>query len=58
MLKHEVILGHSWDIASHMGADGLGVLVRREVVVIGSDYDLMFRSQKQVSLMHQSTYYC
>ena len=41
-----------------MRADGLGVPVKSEVVMIGPDYDLMFCSQKQVSPMCQSTYYC
>jgi hypothetical protein len=50
-------LSHSWDILSHAGADGLGVLVECKVVMIGPDYDLVFRSQKQVPPMHQSTYY-
>ena len=41
-----------------MGADGLGVPVKCEVVVIGPDYNPMFCSQEQVSPMRQSTYYC
>ena len=58
VLKHKVVFGHLQDIVSHMEADGLGVLVKCEVVVIGPDYNLMFHSQKQVSPMRQSTYYC
>ena len=51
MFEHEVIFGHTRNIACHPGANGLGMSVECKVVVIGPDHDLMFRSQEQVSPM-------
>ena len=51
MPKHKVILGYSQDIAGHLGANGLGVPVECEVIVISPDHNLMFCSQKQVPSM-------
>ena len=58
MLQNKVVLGHSRDIASYSGADGLRVSVEREIVVVGPNHNLMFRPQKQVPPMHQHLYHC
>ena len=51
MFEHEVVLGHPRNVARYSGANGLGVSVEREIVVIGPDRDLMFCSQQQVPPM-------
>ena len=48
MFEHEVVLGHARNVACHSGANGLGVSVEHEIIVIGPDHDLVFRSQQQV----------
>ena len=53
MFEHEVVLGHPRNVAHYLGANGLGVSVEREIIVIGSDYNLMFRSQEQVPPMRE-----
>ena len=53
MFEHEVVLGHTRDVARYSGADGLGVSVEREIIVIGPDHNSMFRSQEQVPPMHK-----
>ena len=58
MFEHKVVFSHSRNIASYSGANGLGVSVKRKIVVIGPDHNLMFCSQKQVSPMCESADYC
>ena len=53
MFEHEVVLGHPRDVARYSGANGLGVSVEREIVVIGPDHDPMFCSQQQVPPMRK-----
>ena len=51
MFEYEVVLGHPRNVTCYSGADGLGVSVECEIIVIGPDQDLMFRSQQQVPPM-------
>jgi hypothetical protein len=47
VLEHQVVLSHPRNVACHPGADGLRVLVKCEVVVIGPDCDPVFCSKQQ-----------
>ena len=53
MFEHKVVLSHPRNVARYSGANGLGVSVEREIIVIGPDHDLMFRSQQQVPPMRK-----